>query len=365
MAKIQSVTIADLARKLGVCPATVSLALRNHASISLSTRRRIQAMAAKVGYRPHPAVSTLMARIRSNRTSKGQPIIAGITTWSAEIAKRDPTRLRFYEGAAARAGELGYTLEEFSATIPGLTISRLDGVLQARGIQGLLIFPVEAKVELQFTWERFSCATIGYTFNVASLHRASPAYFDNVVIALKELQLRGYRRVGLVNTPALRERLLRSWQGAFSAWHSESGRSASPAMLEIDPSNEGRFQTWMKRYRPDAILFGGTPVYAWARAMGLSVPRDLGLVSLCVAGMPREVRLTQVVEKPEVVGAAAIDLIVEQLQRNECGIPQDAKEVFITGEWIDGSSVAAPTTDPSGGSTPPKIQLKRKFPSGR
>ncbi|MBP7140998.1 MAG: LacI family DNA-binding transcriptional regulator [Opitutaceae bacterium] len=342
MAKIQSVTIADLAHRLGVCPATVSLALRNHASISIATRRRISAMAAKLGYRPHPAVASLMARIRSNRSAKLKPVIAGITTWPSEVAKRDPTRLRFFKGAAVRAFELGYTLEEFPATAPGLTIPRIDGVLHARSIQGLLIFPVEAMIDLRFSWERFACATIGYTFDLAPIHRATPAYFENVVLALKELQQRGYRRVGLVNTPALRERLLRSWQGAFSAWHSESGRSASSAILEIDSDNESKFRTWMKRYRPDAILFGGIPVYAWIKAMGLSVPRDIGLVALCVAGMPQDVRLTQVVEKPEVVGAAAIDLVVEQLQRNECGIPKDPKEVFITGDWIDGASVNSP-----------------------
>ncbi|MBP8257571.1 MAG: LacI family DNA-binding transcriptional regulator [Opitutaceae bacterium] len=347
MAKIQSVTIANLARRLGVCPATVSLALRNHPSISLATRRRVNAVADKLGYRPHPAVATLMARIRANRPPKDMPIIAGITTWSDDVTRRDPTRLRFYKGAADRANELGYALEEFSAITPGLTIPRLDGILYARGIQGLLIFPVEATVALQFAWQRFACATIGYTFDAAPLHRASPAYFDNMVIALKELQHRGYRRMGLVNTPALRERLLRSWQGAFSAWHSQSGRSASSALLEIEADNEAGFRTWVRRYRPDVILFGGTPVYAWMKALALSVPRDIGLVALCVAGMPKDVRLTQVVEKPEVVGAAAIDLVVEQLQRNECGIPRNPKEVFITGEWIEGMSVSARSKSPA------------------
>lgn len=49
--------------------------------------------------------------------------------------------------------------------------------------------------------------------------------------------------------------------------------------------------------------------------MGFSAPRDLGLVALCVAGSPSGVQVARVIEKPEVVGAAAIDLVVEQLQR--------------------------------------------------
>jgi len=357
MAKIQSVTIADIARRVGVCDATVSLALRNHPSISLKTRRRIGAAASKLNYRPHPAVTALMGSIRAKRPLKIRSIIAGITTWAEKIADRDPTRQRFFNGAAERAIELGYVLKEFPACIHGMSTPRLNEILQARGISGLLILPVEKPVDLSFSWKCFSSATIGYTFDQAALHRSIPAYFENVVIALQELQRRGYRRVGLVNTPALRNRLLRTWLGAFCAWQSESGPAPSKAILQVESGGDARFQAWMKTYRPDAIIYGGAPVYDWIKTMGLTVPRDLGLVALCVAGMPSSVSLAQVVEKPEVVGAAAIDLIVEQMQRNELGIPKHPKEVFITGEWIDGISVTAPATFPRmPGSMPAECQ---------
>lgn len=352
MAKILSVTVADIARKAGVCPATVSLSLRNHASISPATRKRVVALAKKLGYHPHPAVTTLMARIRAHRSNNFPPIIAGITTWLGGPAERDPTRQRFYAGASDRAHDLGYTLKEFWAFMPDLTIPRLDGILRARGIEGLLIFPLEKPVALPFDWGRFASATIGYTFDQTALHRAVPAYFENVVIAIRELRRRGYRRLGLVNTPALRDRLLRNWLGAFSAWESELGPASSEAILQIQADDQIRFRTWLKAYRPDAIIFGGTPVYSWIKAMGSDAPRKLGLVALCVAGSPEGVQLARVVEKPEIVGAAAVDLIVEQLQRNERGIPANPKDVFITGQWMEGVTVRAvrkrgPATPPS------------------
>ncbi len=342
VAKIQPVTIADVARKAGVCPATVSLSLRHHPSISPATRQRVLVWTKRLGYRPHPAVSTLMSHIRAHHPQKFKPIIAGITTWLGGPAERDPTRQRFFTGAADRARELGYTLEEFWGFSPGLTIQRLDRILHARGIEGLLIFPLERPVLLPFNWGHFASATVGYTFDQVVLHRAVPAYFENVVIALRELHHRGYRRVGLVNTPALRDRLLRNWLGAFCAWQSESGLAAPEAILQIRSDEEARFRTWMEAYRPDAIIHGGPPVYSWIRSMGLSAPRDLGLVALCVAGTPQGVSLARVAEKPEVVGSAAIDLIVEQLQRNECGVPRDPKDIFITGEWIEGFTVRSP-----------------------
>ncbi len=339
MTKILPVTIAEIARRAGVCPATVSLALRNHTSISLETRQRVLKWAHKLGYRPHPAVSALMSRIRAHRTEEFHPVIAGITSWLDGPAERDPTRQRFFVGAADRARELGYALEEFSVFAPGLTVARIDGILQARGVDGLLIFPLERPVPLPFHWEHFASATIGYTFDQASLHRAGPAYFENVVIALRELHRRGYRRVGLVNTPALRDRLLRNWLGAFCAWESEIGPASPEAILQIQSDDEPRFRKWMRKYRPDAIIYGGTPVFSWVNSMGLSAPNDLGLVALCVAGTPPGVEFARVVEKPEVVGAAAIELIVEQVLRNERGLPRDAKDVLITGEWVDGFTV--------------------------
>jgi LacI family transcriptional regulator len=342
MAKIQPVTLAEIARQAGVCPATVSLSLRNHASISAATRRRITALAKKLGYRPHPGVSALMSSIRSHRPTNFKPVIAAITTWIGGPAERDPTRQRFFAGAVERARELGYTLEEFWLFTPGLTVQRLEGILHARGVHGVLVLPLEKPIVLPFRWERFAAATIGYTFDQAMLHRAVPAYFENVVVALRELWRRGYRRVGLVNTAALRDRLLRNWLGAFCAWHSESGPAPADAVLQIRSDDEAQFRAWIKKYNPDAIIFGGTPVYAWVQAMGLSVPRDIGLVALCVAGTPQRVRLACVTEKPEVVAAAAVDLIVEQLQRNEAGIPPDAKEVLITGQWTEGFSVRPP-----------------------
>lgn len=41
----------------------------------------------------------------------------------------------------------------------------------------------------------------------------------------------------------------------------------------------------------------------------------------------------------KVIGAAAVDLVNGQLQRNEFGIPAHPKLVLIKGEWVDGETV--------------------------
>ena len=40
------------------------------------------------------------------------------------------------------------------------------------------------------------------------------------------------------------------------------------------------------------------------------------------------------------VGAAAVDMLVAQLHRNEFGLPKYSKASFIQGTWIDGPTIA-------------------------
>src|ERR1700761_2132576 len=49
-----AVSIKDIARKAGTSNVTVSLALRDHARISVARRKQIKAIALEMGYRPDP-----------------------------------------------------------------------------------------------------------------------------------------------------------------------------------------------------------------------------------------------------------------------------------------------------------------------
>ena len=55
----KEITIYDLASQLGVSPATVSRALKNNPSISQATRKKINALAEKLGYRHNTFASSL------------------------------------------------------------------------------------------------------------------------------------------------------------------------------------------------------------------------------------------------------------------------------------------------------------------
>src|SRR5690606_8860460 len=58
-------SIVDIARALGISPATVSRALNNNLRISEATRERVKEMAKKMGYR-HNSMASFLRNRRSN-----------------------------------------------------------------------------------------------------------------------------------------------------------------------------------------------------------------------------------------------------------------------------------------------------------
>ena len=75
------ITQKDIAHHAGVTQATVSLALRNHPSVSAEVRDRIVALAEKLGYRPDPMLSSLVAYRSYLQSASFQGVLAWVISW--------------------------------------------------------------------------------------------------------------------------------------------------------------------------------------------------------------------------------------------------------------------------------------------
>src|SRR5208282_2052451 len=103
-----------VARTAGVHVTTVSLALRDHPSLPMRTRERLQRLARQMGYVPDPALSALVAYRHGSRPRKDQPTLAYVTHWDSALGwKESPAHRDFHEGATAKACGIGYQLEHF------------------------------------------------------------------------------------------------------------------------------------------------------------------------------------------------------------------------------------------------------------
>ena len=105
--------MSDVAKRAGVHVTSVSLALRNHPSLPPTTRARLCRLAEKMGYRPDPALSALVAYRHRARMAKDQPTLAYVTNWDTQWGWRDHVAAHrmFFEGATAKAVRIHSEIE--------------------------------------------------------------------------------------------------------------------------------------------------------------------------------------------------------------------------------------------------------------
>lgn len=337
-------TLQDVADGAGVHRSTVSLALRDHPRISEPVRRKVQALARRLGYRINPLVSALMQSRRSGRKVK-HLTLAYVTNYPTRYGWRPEHHDRpdFFPGAQDRAVDFGYRLEHFWLGQPGMTPERFCDILTVRGIHGMIIGRLPpGQSSLDLAWERFSCVALGMTLRSPRLHHVAENHFDTAWQGMQQCRERGYRRVGFVfseanDSPRVGDRWLSAYLGQQLQYPAADRLSPCPAV----PCNQSEFSTWFRQERPDALLVNhATPVIEWLRTLGLSVPRDVGLVEL--EDHPK-LGSAGVYYDPAKIGALAVEMLVGLLHRNETGIPEDQHEALLTGVWQEGKTLPVRT----------------------
>lgn len=347
------VTLADVARAAGVHTTTVSLALRNHPRLPVTTRERLQTLAKQMRYTPDPWVRALVAYRGGLRPRRHPALIAYVTNWNTRLGWRHVTaHPEFYAGAETRACELGYQLEHFWLREPGLTSARLGRILEARGVTGVIIgsHVRERDVALRLDWSQFSAVKIDYFPHEDPLPVVANHHFQIMQLAMRQARARGYRRVGLVMDDGWDITVDRLWSASFlwSQQEFDSENRIPPCLLpETDPAD------WLERHRPEVVISKGEFVLPVLAKLGRRVPEDVAFVDLFLEdGSGRTAGVRQ---NHAAVGALAVDMLASRMQRHERGSPQIATTTYVDGTWFDGQSLpvceraaAAARVEPAG-----------------
>jgi DNA-binding LacI/PurR family transcriptional regulator len=339
-------SLRDIARQLNVSHVTVSMALRNHPRISAGRREEIHALAKKLGYRPDPMLSSLIA-YRNRKVAK--PIaatLAWVNCWP------DPKELRrnrefdaYWEGAKEAADRLGYRVEEF--VIGGaLTGARLNGILQARGIAGLLIPPHPPSIDwasLGLTWEAFSTVRFGFSVRTLRSHMIGNDQMRSSELAVHRMAALGYSKIGFVSNL----RSDNSTDGNFRVGYQRGletlGRGRIEPLLmperldDSAPEIPESLPSWLKRWKPDAILTTESGLRTALENLGYDVPGQIGLAATCARDCKRiNAGLDQ---NPEEIGRVAVNTLIDLVQREEKGSPALCRRVLVESRWLDDESV--------------------------
>jgi len=336
-------TLRSLAAEAGVSVTTMSFALRDSREISAATRERLQRLARERGYRVNPLVAALFSQVRTRKLRGEHHVIAYLNTWWPRRAwENSSTYTGQYRGAAQRAAELGFRLENFWLHEPGMTAARLAQIFKARGIRGVLIGPLQNQAEvIAFPWADFAVATIGYSVHTPAISSACHAHFRGMYRAMDELIARGYRRIGYVTSRDFEERVNSLWGAAYRFNQHRLAANHRIAPLVFDGEAEiGALPRWLSAARPDAIINALPGVFELLTALKLRTPRDLGFAHLDLPTHLKAAGVCGIDQLWEIVGAAALDLVASQLYTHAYGVPPHPVTQLVEGAWIEGRTLA-------------------------
>ena len=331
-------TLTTIAQAAGVSVSTVSYALRGDPKIPAGTAQRIRNVAEQLGYTANPSVSALMAHIRNGRQLSQTEVLAFVWIEKLRAVPGSAFDAQSIAGVRARAEELGFTVEEFYLSDPGMSARRVSEILQARGICGVVFSGCECAtdVKLEMNWPAHAAAIIGNAGWQPELHRAAYHHFLNMRRILLELAERGYRRPGAWLEEIVNERAHRAWEGAFLAFHPEP-RAASALVHRFTQVDFVATARWLRDTQPDAVILTKPAFAPLLRELcGSTLPLP-GLVVLDLTGLSES--LCGIDPGVRFVAANAVDLVVGQLYRNERGLPAHPKKMLFEGHWCEGDSL--------------------------
>ncbi|AHF90106.1 LacI family transcriptional regulator [Opitutaceae bacterium TAV5] len=342
------ITLKHIAAEAGATIATVSMALRGSPLISVARRVEINEIARRLGYQRNAHVSTLMKHIRQGGgRMPRKAAIAFLMAHPSRNARKEFVFVdRRFRGMEVRLAERGYRPDFFWYNDPDMPPERLEKIWSARGIRGaVLALFREFEPAIELDWEKFAVATQSDFSLGPPIHRVMEDYFTNTVTAMRHLRQSGCRRIGLayscVNARSARFHIAAAYHESIAQ---VQGSFDNIPSIHIPDTPEGwteqAFMAWFRREKPDAVLTFNWYVRDWLLAAGKRIPEDVSIAVL--NRCPSSPEFSGIDPQPELLGETSVDLVIEQLENNECGLPKNPKVLTIPGRWVQGTTTREP-----------------------
>jgi LacI family transcriptional regulator len=278
MTKRKRVTISQVAREAGVSTQTVSRVINSRPDVSPATRRQVQEVIDRLGYRPSHAARTL---------SQGQSYSIGVVAYGIEYF--GPSRA--LSGIEKKASELGYTPLLYLLRDPeSNSVSQVLDDLISRHVDGIIWAVPEIGDNRSWLKDESFRPPVPLVLHSMGDHsEASITRVDNYrggKLATQHLIEQGHRDIGLITGPMdwweARERV-RGWEDAlteagiahgesrfvYGNWSAASGERGLGQLLEQRPGMSAVF------IANDQMALGALLA---ARKRKLQLPADLAIV---------------------------------------------------------------------------------------
>jgi len=371
-----TITLQTIAKNLSLTKTTVSVALRGKPGVSELLRATIVAEAKRLGYKPNPVAAELMSLVRDQRKAKSRETIAFVNTFQDPgLIKQTVGLRRLLEGAAEQAAQYGYRVEEFCMVGRDMNATRLDHMLKARGIRGLLIGPRWLEEpEVALDWPQYSCVVMGEASFKAKIHRVASHHAQVMKLALARMTALGYRRIGIEltsNYEAAREfeflagigpaeyalgqqahfftrlrPLNRTAPNTVSPLAPDDRTPAPTAYTKLAESPE--LESWINEQRLDALITH--EIYDPKEL--LSIKTEVGHpIGYAVLDADPASDIAGVDQHPTHTGKTAMELLRALLHAGERGQVAHPRIVLLEGSWVDGQTAPGRPTSIEGDAT--------------
>ena len=321
-------SMADLARELGVSMTTVSRALSDHYSIGAATKQRVQKLARKLNYQPNHLAAALR---------KGHSRLLGVVVPYIE-GEFFPAVIQGIERAASKAG--------YSVII---CQSHEDEHVERHSVEMLLHAQVAGiLVSLASTTQQY------HHFENAGKRGVPVVFFDRIparadvnAVALddyeggylctKHLLAQGYTRIAHLAGPqhlSIYSNRCRGYQDALREAGIASGElQASADLIRYTDMKQAQGAAAMHELLalpqpPDAVFAAGDYCALGAMQMamtqGLRIPQDLAICGFSNEKftLVTQPSLTSVDQRCEEMGQASTNLLLEALDAGTSFIPR-------------------------------------------
>ncbi len=336
--KPKRVLMKDIAKEAGVHQTTVSLALRNHPSLPTRTRERIQKLATKMGYRPDPAMSALVAYRQATKSEPSEQVIGLVLNFlDEEEFDSNHVHRQLVESAKQRASELGFKVNIFWFGREYPDGKSLNRVLKARGIQGLILAAFDYRnLDLKMEWDFYSAVKINILPDELKFDAVLSNQMFGVRLAMRELRKKGIRRVGLAvaDHDEIHNRNMFSAGYLVGQRHLDTEDCVPPLFFHAKPKKElhEEVKEWALEHRIEAILSNWNSF----DEVALSLTHDYNLSCRFVPldADDRTKEYGGIYQNHPLCGRRAVDMVVGQLKTFRRGEEESPSLTLIHPTWL-------------------------------
>lgn len=258
--RLAMTTQRDVALRLGMSQAAVSLALSGRGRIAPATRRRVREAVRRLGWRPEPALAALARR----RWHDGSAPIAYL---GSQVSERDARFDRYWLALRSAARAQGVALRYVDPRLRGDAAALAEALAAAGVANGVLVGQDNSgRDPWPLAWERFAVVHCGLYAATGSGDIVCADLLAAAAEAVSRLAGGGRLAVILPMSPiSLSEQLIFASlqdyvrRGAIALW---SGPHES--FDQVVP--------WLRAQQPEQILGYGDGMAEWLRRRGVRLP---------------------------------------------------------------------------------------------